>query len=96
MTFSPRFMKRVVGTILSCALWICSGPATCLATEWWVGVDQNPQQIAPNAWRFRIKVPVKPAGQLQFVGSQYDFASFTQGITVDYQFNGPGMTQRQM
>jgi hypothetical protein len=90
MTFSPSFMKWVVGVILSSVLWIGVAPTTCLATEWWVGVDQNPRQIAPNAWRFRIKVPVTPAGQLQFVGSQYDFASLTQGITVHYQINGPG------
>ncbi len=92
MTFGPRFMKWVVGTMLSCVLWICVAPTACLATEWWIGVDQSPRQIAPNAWRFRIEVPVQPAGKLQFVGSEYDFASLTQGITVDYQFDRPGIS----
>jgi hypothetical protein len=33
---------------------------------------------------------VKPAGALRFVWSQYDFADPTEGVAVDYDFNGAG------
>ncbi len=76
--------------ILLCAL--CIGlPATCLATEWLYAVDENPRQAGPNTWRFAIRTGVKPIGQLLFAWSQYDFASATQGIEVDYDFNGRGI-----
>ena len=87
----PRFVRHVVVAMLPCALWTCLAATTCGATEFWYGVDESPRQVAPNTWRFSIKVPVKLAGQLEFVGSQYDFAGATEGIDVDYKFNGRGI-----
>lgn len=76
--------------ILLCALWI-GLPTICLATEWLYAVDENPRRAGPDMWRFSIKLGVKPIGQLLFAWSQYDFASATQGIEVDYDFNGRGI-----
>ena len=69
-------------------LWICLATTTCLATEWQFGIDQNPQPIGQGAWHFTIDLGVRPVGHLQFVGSQYDFDWFTEGITtIVYDFN---------
>ena len=73
--------------ILACSLGTCFPTTTCLATEWCYGVDENPQQIGPNAWHFTIDLGLKPAGRLHFVSSQYDFAWPTEGIDVDYDFS---------
>ena len=54
-------------------------------------MEEHPQPIAANTWRFVIHLGVRPVGELQFVWSQYDFASATQGIDVDYAFNGTGI-----
>jgi hypothetical protein len=66
--------------------------------DWWTNSDDNPRQVAPGVWRFSIKIPVVPVGQLQFVNAQYDFVDFvsgtgtlTDGISVDYTYNGRGV-----
>ena len=55
------------------------------------GVDDSPIQVAEDVWRFRIVLGVKPRGNLGFIGSQYDFDSLTNGIRVDYDYNGEGV-----
>src|SRR5262245_41263414 len=85
-----RFTRELTVSMLAATFLTCVATPKCLATEWWVGVDDHPRQVAPNMWYFSIKLPVKPMGQLQFVGSQYDFAGATQGFAVDYKANGGG------
>jgi hypothetical protein len=72
--------------------------ATTAHADWWTRTDDHPRQIAPGVWHFAIKVPVRPLGQLQFVNAQYDFydvftgaGTATDGISVDYAYNGPGI-----
>lgn len=78
---------KVVAALLPGAMWICLAATPCLAGRYRFGVDLHPQQVGPNAWHFAIDLRVKPIGRPQFVGSQYDFASATQGIAIDYDFN---------
>jgi len=66
--------------------------------DWWTNTDEHPRLIAPGTWYFSINVPVQPVGQLQFVNAQYDFYDFstgvgtsTNGISVDYAYDGPGI-----
>jgi hypothetical protein len=66
--------------------------------EWWTNTDDHPRQIAPGVWYFSIHVPVYPVAQLQFVAAQYDFYDFrngsgtsTNGISVDYAYDGRGI-----
>jgi hypothetical protein len=74
----------------ACAFCICLATAPCLA-ESFSAVDEQPQQIDANTWRFAVQVGVRPLGTLEFVGSQYDFASPTQGIEVAYGFRRRGV-----
>ncbi len=66
--------------------------------DWWTSVDDHPREIAPGAWYFSINVPVRPVGELEFVDAEFDFYDFaadvgapTDGISVDYAANGPGI-----
>jgi hypothetical protein len=72
--------------------------ASAARADWWTNTDDRLRQIAPGAWSFSIKVPVQPVGQLQFVNAQYDFYDFpsnlgtaTDGMSVDYAYNGAGI-----
>src|SRR5437016_1794663 len=82
---------RVVVALISLPL------ATTARADWWTNTDDHPRLIAPGVWYFSINVPVHPVGQLQFVNAQYDFYDFstgvaasTNGISVDYAYDGPG------
>ena len=77
--------------VLACAVAMCLAATPCRATDYLTVVDDQPRQIGPNMWRFVVQVGVRPAGTLQFANAQYDFAFPTEGIEVDYDFNGPGV-----
>ncbi len=77
---------KVLTAVMPVALWVCLASTACRATEWQSGVDAHPRRVGQNAWHFKIHLGVKPVGQLQFVGSQFDFAWQTRGIAVDYDF----------
>jgi murein DD-endopeptidase MepM/ murein hydrolase activator NlpD len=64
--------RTLCAVALTCALYI-SLAATGRASEFRYAVDEHPQLIAPNTWRFVIPVGVRPVGELQFAWSQYDF-----------------------
>ncbi len=81
--------RRLMSAGLMWVLWLYL--ATTAGAAMWVGSDDHPQQVAPNAWHFAIRVPVRAIGGLQFVGSQYDFLAPTQGIAVDYRSDGMGV-----
>ena len=85
-----RLSARLVLTA-TLLVHICLAATTAGASEYRYAVDKHPRRIAANAWHFVIRTGVRPAGELHHVLSQYDFASPTQGIAVDYAFNGPGM-----
>lgn len=87
---AARFMKRIVVGMVPSALAVCLATMPCLANEWREAVDQSPQQIGPGEWEFIVDLGAKPRGP-QFIGSQYDFDGATQGITVDYDYNGSGI-----
>lgn len=82
----PSWQALLVGAV-------CIGLAatTCFAAESQYAVDEHPQPLAANTWRFVVHLGVRPVGPLQFAWSQYDFMSATQGIEVDYAFNGAGI-----
>ena len=83
--------SHLCGAVAAGAVYVCLAVTTCLGTEFQYAVDNQPEQIAPNLWRFSVPIGVKPVGQLAAVWSQYDFASPTEGIEVDYDFNGSGI-----
>jgi hypothetical protein len=72
--------------------------ATAAHAVWWTGTDDRPRPVAAGGWHFSIKMPVYPVGQVQFVSAEYAFydemtgvGSATDGISVDYAFDGPGV-----
>ena len=87
LKISGLLRTRVVAAMLPGAMWICLAATPCLAGRYRFGVDRHPQQVGPNAWHFTIDLRVRPIGKVQFVGSQYDFVSATQGLAIDYDFN---------
>ncbi len=77
--------------LLAGGTYICLAATTGLAIQSRYAVDEHPQQIAADTWRFMVPVGVRPVGTLYSTWSQYDFASATQGIEVDYAFDGAGI-----
>ena len=77
--------------LLAGAAYICLAATTGLAIETRYAVDEHPQQVAADTWRFLVDVGVRPVGTLYFAWSQYDFASATAGVEVDYAFDGAGI-----
>jgi hypothetical protein len=77
---------RALILAVPCGLWLCSATTACHA-EWRYGIDLHPRKVGRNAYRFKIKLGVVPQGDLQFVGSEYDFASMTRGVAVAYDFS---------
>src|SRR5271167_2811559 len=70
-----KWRRKLLATAaLLWALWAGVSATACLATEWRYAMDDNPRQIAPNAWSFSINLGVRPAGQLRFASAEYDFA----------------------
>ena len=88
-------MKRTSRAVVAAfGLWL----ATPASAEWWTNTDDQPRQIAPGAWYFSVNVPVRPVGRLELVVAQYDFYDFntgigttTDGISVDYAYDGVGV-----
>jgi hypothetical protein len=85
---------------ISCVVVVSLGLflASAARADWWTNTDDRPRQVAPGVWSFSIKVPVQPVGHLQFVNAQYDFYDFprhlgaaTDGMSVDYAYNGAGI-----
>lgn len=83
--------KILHAAVLACAISMCLAATTCSATEVREAVDEQPQQIGPNLWHFAVRVGVRPLGAVQFACAEYDFAAPTEGIEVDYDFNGAGL-----
>lgn len=87
-------MKRLPRLLLGSLLLL----TTTVHADSWTNTDDHPRQIAPGIWSFSVNVPVHPVGQLEFVNAQYDFYDFstgvgasTDGISVDYAYDGPGI-----
>ena len=88
-------LKYLAGFLLASSLL---SSTTAALADWWINTDDHPRLIAPGVWHFSINVPVQPVGQLQFVNAQYDFYDVssgvgvsTNGISVDYAYDGPGV-----
>src|SRR5262249_41092705 len=87
-------MKHLARFLLaSVLLWTPTARA-----DSWTNTDNHPRLVAPGVWYFSVNVPVQPVGQLQFVNAQYDFydsssgiGAATNGISVDYAYDGPGV-----
>ena len=87
-------MQRAI-VVLACLGLLLT---TTARADWWTCTDDHPREIAPGVWYFSVNVPVHPVGELQFVNAQYDFydvstgvGASTEGISVDYAYNGAGM-----
>ena len=78
------------GAVLLCAAYLCLAATTCVASEFRYAVDEHPKQVRWNVWRFSVQVGAIPVGALDFACAQYDFATPTAGIAVDYDFDGAG------
>ena len=99
-TVRDGHMKHLSHFIGVCVILLLFATATARA-DWWVNTDDHPRQIARGVWQFSIPVSVYPVGQLQFVNAQFDFYDVrtgdgrpTDGIRVDYAYNGPGIDWR--
>jgi hypothetical protein len=79
-------MKHISCVVASFCLLL----ATAARADWWTAIDTHPRNLGDGAWSFFIPITVCPVG-LQFVSSQYDFPTPTNGIAVDYTFNGTGI-----
>jgi hypothetical protein len=73
------------------ALWVFLAAGPCLGAEILGGIDTHPHRVGSNAWSFSVKLPSRPIGTVLFVGAQFDLKDLTNGIAVDYAFNGPGI-----